>query len=65
MTGAGCLILHNESPEDQMEAMMQADVHDNAVAQKFKTKLKHLRFQNLNFIERTYIFTFTLISFYK
>ena len=31
MTGADCLILRNELPEDQMEAMMQADANDNAV----------------------------------
>ena len=43
MTGAGCLILRNEWPEDTMEAMMQADAHDNAVAQKFKNKLIPVR----------------------
>ena len=49
MTGAGGLILRNESPENQMEAMLQADAlqadaHDNAAAQKFKNKLNPLRF---------------------
>ena len=43
MTGAGFLILRNESPEDTMEAMMQADAHDNAVTQKFKNELRPLR----------------------
>ena len=43
MTGAGCLILRNESPEEQMEARIQADAHDNAVAQKFKNELNPLR----------------------
>ena len=43
MTGARCLMLRNESPEDPMEDVMQADAHDNGVAQEFKNKLIPLR----------------------
>ena len=64
VTGAGNLILRNAYPEDTMEAMMRADAHDNAVAQKFKKRAEPFKMLNLNFIEHTYISTFILISCY-
>ena len=65
MTGAGCLILRNESPEEQMEARIQADAHDNAVAQKFKKRAEPFKMLNLNFIEHTYISTFIIYIYHK